>query len=43
MFLELRDYQNEAVTSFFNFVTYQNGRRGVISAPTGSGQITYHK
>ena len=43
MSLILRDYQEEAVKSFFDFVTYQGGRKGVISAPTGSGQITYHK
>lgn len=38
MSLVLRDYQEEAVKSFFDFVTYQGGRRGVISAPTGSGE-----
>lgn len=38
MVLELREYQKEAVDAFFNFVTYQNGRSGVIAAPTGSGK-----
>lgn len=37
MALQLRDYQTEAVTSFFDFVK-SGGRSGVISAPTGSGK-----
>ena len=43
MALELREYQEQAVKAFFDFVTYQSGRSGVITAPTGAGEEPNHK